>query len=65
MQDISCHRNLEQLQKYLEATNEQVLGATSGKLLLNALFTPWILPSLALLLIWVLFSGNYAKHSYV
>lgn len=29
IQEISGHRNLEQLQKYLEVSDEQVLGAAS------------------------------------
>lgn len=30
IQEISGHRNLEQLQRYLEVTDEQVLGAVAG-----------------------------------
>ena len=30
IQEISGHRNLEQLQKYLEVSDEQVLGAAAS-----------------------------------
>ncbi|MUH00831.1 tyrosine-type recombinase/integrase [Scytonema sp. UIC 10036] len=35
IQEISGHRNLEQLQKYLEVTEEQVLGAASSLAMLS------------------------------
>lgn len=38
VQEISGHRNLEQLQKYLEVSDEQVLGAAAT---LNAVTRDW------------------------
>jgi integrase/recombinase XerD len=35
IQEISGHRNLEQLQKYLEVSEEQVLGAASSLAMLS------------------------------
>lgn len=35
IQEISLHRNLEQLQKYLEVSNEQVLGAAASLAMLS------------------------------
>jgi len=35
IQEISGHRNLEQLQKYLEVTDEQVLGAAAALSMLS------------------------------
>ncbi|MEH2171203.1 MAG: hypothetical protein V7K41_32015 [Nostoc sp.] len=35
IQEISGHRNLEQLQKYLEVTDEQVLGAAAALAMLS------------------------------
>uniref|UniRef100_A0A0C1QR59 Integrase n=1 Tax=Tolypothrix bouteillei VB521301 TaxID=1479485 RepID=A0A0C1QR59_9CYAN len=35
IQEISGHRNLEQLQKYLEVSSEQVLGAASSLAMLS------------------------------
>lgn len=35
IQEISGHRNLEQLQKYLEVTDEQVLGAAASLAMLS------------------------------
>lgn len=35
IQEISGHRNLEQLQKYLEVSDEQVLGAAASLAMLS------------------------------
>jgi integrase/recombinase XerD len=35
IQEISGHRNLEQLQRYLEVTDEQVLGAAASLAMLS------------------------------
>jgi integrase/recombinase XerD len=35
IQEISGHRNLEQLQKYLEVSDEQVLGAAASLSMLS------------------------------
>ncbi len=35
IQEISGHRNLEQLQRYLEVTDEQVLGAAAALSMLS------------------------------
>ncbi len=35
IQEISGHRNLEQLQKYLEVSEEQVLGADASLAMLS------------------------------
>ena len=39
IQEISGHRNLEQLQKYLEVTDEQVLGAAASLAMLSPVGT--------------------------
>ncbi|MBW4591138.1 site-specific integrase [Aetokthonos hydrillicola Thurmond2011] len=38
IQEISGHRNLDQLQRYLEVTEEQVLGAASSLAMLSPVF---------------------------
>lgn len=35
IQEISLHRNLEQLQRYLKVTDEQVLGAAASLAMLS------------------------------
>ena len=39
IQEISGHRNLEQLQKYLEVSDEQVLGAAASLAMLSPVGT--------------------------
>ena len=40
IQEISGHRNLEQLQRYLEVSNEQVLGAAASLAMLSPVTEP-------------------------
>lgn len=49
IQEISGHRNLEQLQKYLEVTDEQVLGAAASLAMLSPVgenVGKWIFPDI-------------------